>query len=156
MDASSSCWSHDVGKLLLRITIGGLLLLHGIDKIRNPDHFGMIKGAVQQHNWPDAVAYGVFVGEVGGAALVLFGLLTRVGAAIVAINMGMAVWLAHQPVLWTLNEGGGWALELQAMFLFGAICILFLGPGGFSIDALLFNRRDEDVPPPPAPTPTKK
>jgi putative oxidoreductase len=152
MEPKTGCWSQDVGKLLLRLSIGGLLLCHGVDKIVHPEHFGMIKGAVASHNLPDFIAYGVYVGEVGGSLLVLVGFFTRIGAAIMAINMGVAVWLAHVPMLWTLNEGGGWALELQGLFFFGAISIMFLGAGCISIDGLLRRRPDEEV---PAPAPTK-
>ena len=153
MDASTSCWNHDVGKLLLRVTIGGLLLLHGVHKIMHSEDLTGIKQAVTKQNLPEAMAYGVYVGEVFGAALVLIGFFTRVAAAIVAINMGVAIWLAHIPILWTLNDGGGWAVELQAMYLLGAVCIIFLGAGAFSVDGMLSGRGQiDDTPPPPPPT----
>ena len=150
METSTTCWSNNVGKLLLRVTVGGMLLLHGIDKIMHPEHFAGIKEAITKQNLPEIIAYGVFIGEVLASSLVLIGLITRVAAFIVAVNMVVAVWLAHMPILWTLNPGGGWAVELQAFYFLGALSIVFLGPGQFSIDNLLFNKRAAVEPPPPA------
>ena len=42
--------------------------------------------------------------------------------------------LAHLAQLTSLNEQGGWALELQGMFLFTAIALLLMGPGRISIN----------------------
>jgi putative oxidoreductase len=150
MENGNYCWSNNIGKLLLRISIGGLLLFHGVDKIMHKEHFAMVADMVKAHNLPDYLAYGVFIGEIGGAALVLIGFLTRIGALIVAINMGVAVWLVHVDTALTLGPGGGWALELQGLYFLGALCILFLGPGQFSIDGCLFGRSDADTPPPSA------
>ena len=54
--------SEDIGKLVLRLTLGILLLLHGINKLR----FGIsgIEGLVENHGLPALLAYGVYVGEV--------------------------------------------------------------------------------------------
>src|SRR5262249_54999879 len=95
MDAVNRYWADCIGKLLLRISIGGLMLFHGIDKIMHKEPFEMISKLITDRNLPNALAYGVFVGEVLASALVLVGFLTRFAAAVVAINMGVAVWLAH-------------------------------------------------------------
>jgi putative oxidoreductase len=63
--------------------------------------------------------------------------------------MVIAVSLVHTNDLATLNQGGGWTLELQGFYFFGALCIMFLGAGRYSIDALL-RRRDNELPPPDA------
>ncbi|HZZ27428.1 MAG TPA: DoxX family protein [Pirellulales bacterium] len=149
MDSSTTNWCHDVGKLLLRLTIGGLLLLHGLDKIMHPQDFDKILGAVRFHNLPDFLAYGVYVGEAVAPILVIVGLFTRIASAVIAINMAVAVWLAHQNMLWTLNDGGGWAIELQALYFLGALSIMFLGAGSFSFDALWRNRSQATESPPP-------
>jgi len=41
--------------------------------------------------------------------------------------------LRHRPQFFTLNETGGWALELQGMFFFGAVAVALLGAGRFSL-----------------------
>lgn len=146
METMNKCWPNDLGKLLLRLTIGGLMLFHGIYKITHG--IDMIAGAVKQHNWPDFIAYGVYVGEVGAPALVIIGFWTRFAALVMAINMIVAVSLVHLPQLQTLNQGGGWALELQGLYFFGAVCIMLLGAGRISIDGLLRRRADAPAPPP--------
>ncbi|HTQ39981.1 MAG TPA: DoxX family protein [Pirellulales bacterium] len=144
MDSTSSCWSQNIGKLLLRLTIGGLLLCHGIAKIRNGiDWMGPQLAA---HNLPDFVRYGVYIGEVLAPVLVIIGLFTRIGGLIIAINMGVAVWLAHANELWQMDPMGGWARELDALYLLGALCIMFLGAGSFSIDGLLSKRTASEAP----------
>ena len=69
-----------------------------------------------------------------GPLLVIAGFHARIGAALIAVNMLFAIGLAHMGQLGQLNEQGGWALELQGMFLFGAIAVALLGPGRFSVN----------------------
>ena len=123
---------EDIGKLILRLTLGVLMLLHGIFKLRNG--VSGIEALLQSHGLPWLLAYGVFVGEVLAPALVLIGLYTRIGAAFIALNMIFAVALVHSAQLTDLAQGGGWALELQAFFFFTAIAVFLIGPGKFSID----------------------
>jgi putative oxidoreductase len=47
--------------------------------------------------------------------------------------MLFAFALAHAAQLTSLNEQGGWALELQGMFLFTAIALVLMGPGRISV-----------------------
>ncbi len=41
--------------------------------------------------------------------------------------------LAHQHELLALKSNGGWALELQSLFLVNAVVVLMLGPGRFRV-----------------------
>lgn len=52
----------------------------------------------------------------------------------IAINMLFAIGLAHRNDIFSLGNSGGWALELQGMFLFTAIALALIGPGRFSIN----------------------
>jgi putative oxidoreductase len=47
--------------------------------------------------------------------------------------MLVAFALAHLAQLFTLAKTGGWALELQGMYLFTALALVFLGAGRFSV-----------------------
>ena len=123
--------SDDTGKLVLRLALGILILLHGISKISNG--IGSIIGMVTANGLPAGFAYGVYIGEVVAPVLVIIGALTRPAALIIAINMVVAIALAHTGQLASLGKSGGWALELQGMFLFGAIALVFLGAGRFSL-----------------------
>lgn len=123
---------HDMGKLVLRLALGILVLLHGIAKLKNG--LGPIEGMLQGHDLPTFLAYGAYIGEVLGPLLLIAGFHARIGAALVAINMLFALGLAHAGQLGQLNEAGGWAVELQALFLFTAAAIALLGPGRYSVN----------------------
>jgi putative oxidoreductase len=123
---------QDFGKLVLRIVLGALILLHGIAKLRNG--LGPIEGMVVGYGLPGFFAYGALVGEVLAPLMLLFGFYARIGAVIVVINMLFAFGLAHMGQLGQLNDQGGWALELQGMFLFTAVAITLLGPGRYAIN----------------------
>jgi len=125
--------SEDIGKLVLRVTLAILILLHGIAKLQHGIDF--ISGMVTNAGMPAIFAYGVYIGEVLAPILVLVGLFTRPAAWIIVINMIVAIVLVHMAELFTLSDTGGWSLELQGMFLFGAVAVALLGPGRYSVDA---------------------
>jgi putative oxidoreductase len=123
--------SDDLGKLVLRVALGLLILLHGIAKLSKG--VGGIGGMLGAHGVPEAVAYLVYVGEVLAPALLILGLFTRPAACVIAINMLVAIWLVHTQQFWTLNNTGGWSLELQGMYLSAALAIALLGGGRLSL-----------------------
>ena len=123
---------QDFGKLVLRIALGALILLHGISKLKTG--LGPIEGMVVSYGLPAFFAYGALIGEVLAPLMLLFGFYARIGAIIVAINMLFAFGLAHMGQIGQLNDQGGWALELQGMFLFTAIAIALIGPGRYAIN----------------------
>lgn len=123
---------HDSARLLLRVVLGGLILLHGVSKLRQG--LDPIEGMLRAHGLPDFLAYGVLVGEVLAPLMLILGFYARVGALLVAVNMLVAILLAHMGELGQLDRTGGWALELQAMFLATAVAVALLGPGRFAVN----------------------
>lgn len=123
---------QDLGKLLLRIAVGGLMVFHGIDKIRNG--LGFVESKLNEAGLPEWMAYGVYVGEVAAPALIVIGLFTRLSALVVAGNMAFAIYLTHLSDIDKLDAHGGWALELPAFYLLCALSIALLGAGSFSVD----------------------
>lgn len=121
----------DAGRLLLRLAVAGMMLLHGISKVLQGP--GSVAGLLERSGLPPALAYGAYVGEVLAPLLVIAGVWTRAAAAVMAINMVVAVALAHSQQVLMLNEQGGWAIELQAFYLFGAIAVALLGAGHYSV-----------------------
>ena len=121
----------DAGKLLLRLAIGALILFHGVAKLRGG--LGPIEQAVTAAGMPAAMASLAYVGEVVAPILVLIGLWTRPAALVVAIQMVFAIGLVHGGQLLTIADTGGWALELQGLYLFGAIAEALLGAGRYSV-----------------------
>jgi putative oxidoreductase len=121
----------DIGKLVLRLSVGILLLMHGLFKLMHG--IAGISALVQANGWPVWLAYGVFIGEIIAPALLILGLLTRASAVVIVLNMLIAVYLAHSHQLFHLTKSGGWLLELQGLYLFGALAIALLGAGRFSV-----------------------
>ena len=129
--SASSNTLEDAGKLMLRVTLGVLILFHGIDKIVHG--IGPIQGMLTGMGLPAVLAYGVYLGEVLGPVLLVSGFHARIGAGLIAINMVFAILLAHTGDLLSLSPHGGWRLELQGMFLFTALSLMLMGPGRFSL-----------------------
>lgn len=130
-NAVPSTPSDDMGKLILRAALAILILLHGVSKIIGG--IGFIAGLLEKNGLPPALAYLVLVGEVLAPVLILIGAWTRLAAVVIAGNMLVAIGLVHMGELFTLGKTGGWALELQGMFLFGAIAVALLGAGRYSL-----------------------
>lgn len=122
---------EDAGKLVLRVSLGLMILFHGVSKL----FAGVdgIAGMLAAHQLPSSLAYLVLIGEVLAPVLLIVGLWARLAAAVVAINMLMAVFLVHTAQFFTLTPQGGWALELQGMYFLTAIAVLLMGAGWLSI-----------------------
>ncbi|HUJ04344.1 MAG TPA: DoxX family protein [Rhizomicrobium sp.] len=123
--------TDDIGKLVLRLTVGGLLLFHGVHKILTG--IQPIRDMLGAHGMPDFLAYGVYVGEVAAPLLIIFGLASRLGGVLVVINMIVAIFLAGMSSLVSLNAMGGYALELEMFFLLGGLSVALLGAGRFGL-----------------------
>lgn len=124
--------ADEIGKLILRLSLGILILLHGIVKITGG--IDPIEGMLQSIGLPAVMAIGVYLGEIIGPILLLIGWYARIGAGLIAINMLFALLLAHSNEFFTLSPHGGWAVELQGMFLFTALALILTGPGRLSIN----------------------
>jgi putative oxidoreductase len=118
-----------LGKLVLRLTVGSLILFHGVAKITDPASVDYIAGALTRAGLPPLLAYGVYVGEVVAPLMVILGIYTRYAAIIIVVNMIFAITLMHMNDIFALSDNGGWRLELQGFYLFGALAIVFLGSG---------------------------
>jgi len=121
----------DAAKLLLRLVLGLLILLHGYSKIKGGPDF--ILNVVDKAGLPHAFGYLVYVGEVLAPILVIVGFWTRPAASVIAINMIVAVALVHSGQVFSLSPQGGWAIELQAMYLAVAVAVTLLGAGRYSV-----------------------
>jgi putative oxidoreductase len=123
--------TSDAGKLVFRAALAIILLFHGYAKLTGG--IGFVGDMLAKAGAPAALGYLVYVGEVIAPLLILAGIFTRPAALVVAINMVVAVLLVHTSQLFTLNETGGWALELQGMFFFASVAVALLGAGRYSV-----------------------
>jgi putative oxidoreductase len=117
------------GKLILRLTVGILMLFHGVSKVLNPGSLEPIGKQLASIGLPTFIAYGVYFGEVIAPLMIIFGVFSRIGGLIVTVNMIFAIVLVHTAQLLTMSKSGGWALELQGFYLFCGLAIFFLGSG---------------------------
>lgn len=123
---------NDTGRLVLRLALGGLVLLHGIAKLKHG--IDPVVGMVTGVGLPPWVGYGVYVGEVLAPLMVIAGFYSRIAALVIVINMLFAIRLAHMDHLLALGPMGGWTLELQGMYLFSAIALALIGPGRYGVN----------------------
>jgi len=121
----------DAALLILRVVLGLLILLHGINKLPPPPEF--LITALSARGLPSVLAYGVYLGEIVGPILIIIGIWTRVGALLIVANMIVALLVAHTGDLFHLNKQGGYQLELQAMYLFTAVALALTGAGRYSV-----------------------
>lgn len=124
--------------LLVRVVIGIAFILHGWPKIQNPTTW---MNAMGQNVPPFLQAIAALVEFGGGIALVL-GLLTPLVVLGIVCQMAAALFLVHFPMRHPfVPSAGGPSYELPLVYLVVAILLLVLGPGRWSLDAVLFGRR---------------
>ncbi|MGI6242376.1 MAG: DoxX family protein [Prevotella sp.] len=122
----------DLGLLILRLSIGGLMLFHGIHKaVYGVDGIAEMLAAI---GLPSFIAYGALLCELVAAFMIVLGVWTRAAAAIMVGNMIVAILMAHTDVLFSINSStGGWAVELPALYLLGALALCFTGGGRYAL-----------------------
>jgi putative oxidoreductase len=128
-----SILSEDIGKLILRFSIAGLMLFHGFSKLLHG--IDGIKFLVTDAGLPEFIAYGVYMGEIILPILIILGIFTRISSLFFAINMVFAIYLAHSSEIFTIGKTGGLTIELALIYLLGAVSIMFIGAGKHSFDA---------------------
>jgi putative oxidoreductase len=121
----------DFGLLILRISLGALMFLHGIGKLNGGLEF--IQGMLSKKGIPSFIAYGVLIGEIIAPLAILIGFRARIASIIYILNCLVAILLVHSNEIFTLSKNGGWAIELLGLYLFGAITLFFTGAGKYAV-----------------------
>jgi putative oxidoreductase len=140
--------------LLIRLVVGGVFLSEGIQKFLFPSDLGA--GRFARIGIPAPQFMGPFVGsvEVVCGALIIIGLLTRIGAMLLIIDMLVAITTTKIPILlghglWRFSLArlpayGFWSMAHEARvdfaMLLGALFLLIVGAGRYSIDARLSSK----------------
>ena len=137
-----------IGALLLRLGLGILFIPHGLAKLKNPAGFA---GFLQQLHVPAPTLFAWIVAllEVVGGALLIVGLLTRLVALGLAVEMLVAILAvrigrAHAPFT-SSGQTSGW--EFEFMLLAAALALALIGTGLYGVDHA-FRRRASTAPPP--------
>lgn len=121
----------DWGLLILRISIGGIMLVPGTTKILHG--IDSVKYLLNLQALPEFLAYGVYFTEVVIPILLIIGFRTRLSAMIYVLNMLVIILLAHTENIFKLTEFGSWAAELVGLYTFGALALCFTGAGKFAV-----------------------
>jgi putative oxidoreductase len=122
----------DLGKLLLRIVLGGIVLFHGAFKATHGVEW--IKSPLASLGLPGFLAYGTYVAELVAPVLVIAGWKGRLAALVIAFDMIMALGLVLRPRILSINPaGGGWAVELEVLIMTAALAIFLVGSGRYRL-----------------------
>ena len=124
--------SNHIGKLILRLALAILIIMHGFAKVMHPQSLSFISSMLTNAGLPTFISYGVYIGELIAPLMILIGFRTRFAAVIVVINMLFVIGLVHMSQLFSFTDNGGFALELQFFYLFTAATVLFLGSGKYA------------------------
>jgi putative oxidoreductase len=132
---------NDTTGLIMRLTLGGVMLPHGLQKV-----FGLFGGAGLQATMnaftskmglPAPLALLVILAESAGALGLIFGFCTRLCALGIALVMGGAIYLVHAQHGFFMNwfgrqSGEGFEYHLLALGL--ALALIIHGGGKWSFD----------------------
>ncbi len=124
--------NSEIAKLLLRLTLGGLLLFHGIHKLIHG--IGGVKSMLHSAGFPEFIAYGVYVGELIAPIFIILGLYARLASVVVGVNMLMAMFLAYG-FSFSLAKYGGLAMESPLIFFVMSLLVVLLGSGRFAVNS---------------------
>ena len=125
--------NESTGKLILRLALGLMLIMHGIHKLMGGIDY--LDGMLANAGLPAFLKYGVYIGEVLAPLAVIAGYYARVGAWVIAVNMLFAIALVGAQDMFTLSpKTGGLALELEYFYLFSAIALALIGPGRYAVN----------------------
>ena len=120
------------GLLILRLSIGTMLIHHGYEKTADIENFADAFVRPLGLPFPIFLSYIAAYSEIYGSWLIIFGLLTRLGALSIVGTISVAIYHALATSGFNI-----YLLELLILYFGGAFCILCYGGGDFAIDRLL-------------------
>lgn len=124
--------STDLGLLLLRIALGGLMLFHGMHKLIYG--VGFIGDMLAAIGLPSFIAYGSLLAELVASLMIICGIWTRLASVVFAGNMVVAILMAHASEMFSLSPmTGGLVIELPLFYLLGAAVLCLTGGGRFAV-----------------------
>jgi putative oxidoreductase len=122
---------RDAGLLILRVVVGGTLLVHGLDKLidlsATESYFASLGIPA-----PGLMAPFVAVTEAVGGALLLLGLTTRLVGLALAGDMFVALLTEHIGNGFFVDGGGG---EFVLVLCGASLTLVLTGAGRFSVDS---------------------
>ena len=132
--ATAAANREDVAKLVLRVTVGVLILLHTWAVINGEL---AIRDTLTRWGMPTELAWTAVIFEGVAPIMVILGIYARIGAWMMVFWMVMAFLLAHIDTghIFQLAESGvGWRVEGPFFFLSMSFCVALLGAGRYGLN----------------------
>ncbi len=127
-----------VAALVIRSVVGPVLAYHGYRKIDGGvDSFVNFVRDQVDVPLPTLVSYAVVVIELVGGLCLLIGLLTRLWALLVAVQMLAITFIVKGDLGLIAPAGGGPGFELDLVIGAAALALFLIGPGPSSLDRVL-------------------
>jgi putative oxidoreductase len=142
---TNAAWVTRTAKaiLLIRALVGWVFLSEGIQKFLFPEALGVGRFVKIGIPWPQVMAPFVGVVEIVCGTLLLIGLLTRLAAIPLLIDICVALYSTK---IVTIAKNGVWSTLHEARtdlsMLLGLLFLLLVGGGAWSFDGWLAGRRD--------------
>ena len=123
----------DVGILILRISVGIVMVAHGLPKIFwKRELFN--KKWKKEYGFPLGSVIITGIVQVAGGLAIIVGIFTQLSSLILALNMLVAtyvsIWKHNEPFLST-PEGKGW--DVNFLLVGALISLVLLGGGAWSL-----------------------
>lgn len=124
--------------LVARVIVGVIMAAHGLQKlVSGPGNFGAQTLAGLGVPLPVVMGYVVTFVELIGGILLVIGLLSRLAALLLTINLVAAILLVKVNVGLIAPPGMGVGAELDLALIAGFLVVLLAGPGKLSLDRAL-------------------
>ena len=131
------------GPTVLRLAVGVVFAAHGAQKL-----FGLWGGGgptgtaafFAQLGLTPAFPLAIVVGfvELGGGLVLIAGAFTLITAAVLTVDMLVAVWTVHLAngffLNWTMAPGQGHGYEFNLALIAALVSLMLTGPGALSFD----------------------
>ena len=128
MTSKSNFWTDtDIGLLIIRIGLGGIIFFHGFHKVMHgiDDQMQILASS----GVPGALMFFVYISEVLAPVLIVLGVLTRISSLSIIVTMIVVFFVLPFPI--GLDEHGAMNIESQLYFLLLPCALFFTGPGRF-------------------------
>ena len=123
---------QSLGFLLLRLSIGIMLIHHGYEKLDSIENFADAFVRPLHIPFPITMSYLAAFSEIGGSWLVIMGLGTRLGALAIMGTVTFGIYHAIATAGFNI-----YLLELLVLYWGGTACVVLNGGGNFSLDHLI-------------------
>ena len=130
MNNKDNFWTNsDIGLLIVRIALGGIIFFHGFHKITHgiADQFQILAN----NGIPGVFIYFVYVSEVLAPVLIVLGIFTRLSSLSIFVTMIVIFYALPFPI--GMDEHGAMNIESQLYFLLLSVALFFTGPGRYTL-----------------------